>query len=156
MNVANVVGNLRRGMFGLCNRCWIWMSPTLGVSVSTQTTRNMVNMLTKSAAQRNKHLPPSMIIYDNFNMDFKVAQPTARKAGSHTSMTSAIFAPYAPGFTPSDLKFTKELYATSRFNKDILEHSLLIYTPCIRDILPPREPLVNSLDSLRKAFVWHF
>ena len=101
------------------------------VSVSTQTTCNMVNTLTKSAAQGKKHLPPSMIIYDNFDMDFKVAQPTSRKAGSHTSMTSATFAPYAPGFTPGDLKFTKELYATSRFNKDIPEHSPLIYTPCI-------------------------
>src|SRR6266481_3392865 len=85
----------------------------IGLSVSTQTTRNMVNALTKSTAQRNKHLPPSMIIYDNFDMDFKVAQPTMGKAGSHTSMTSATFAPYAQGFMPGDLKFMKELYSTS-------------------------------------------
>jgi hypothetical protein len=73
----------------------------IGVSVSTQTTQSMINSLTKSAAYRNKHLPPSMIIYDNFDMDFKVAQPTIGKAGSHTSMTSATFAPYAHGFVPS-------------------------------------------------------
>src|ERR1700676_684361 len=84
----------------------------IGVSVSTQTTRNMINSLTKSAAHRNKHSPSSMIIYDNFDMDFKVAQPTAGKAGSHTSMTSATFAPYAHGFVPGDLKLTKELHAT--------------------------------------------
>ena len=53
----------------------------IGVLVSTQTTRNMVNSLTKSAAHRNKHLPPSMIVYVNFDMDFKVAQPTTGKAG---------------------------------------------------------------------------
>ena len=53
----------------------------IGVSVSTQTTCNMVNSLTKSAAHRNKHLLPSMIVYDNFDMDFKVAQPTTGKAG---------------------------------------------------------------------------
>jgi len=32
----------------------------------------------------------------------------------------------------------------------------LIYTPCIQDILPPHEPLINGLDSLHKAFAWHF
>ena len=89
-------------------------------------------------------------------MDFKVAQPTAGKAGSHTSMTSATFAPDAHGFVPSDLKFTKELHETSWFSKDIPEHSPLIYAPGIQDILPPREPLVNGLDSLHKAFAWHF
>ena len=103
----------------------------LGVSVLTQTTRNMVYSLTKSASQRNKHLPASMIIYDNFDMDFKVAQPTMGKAGLHTSLKSATFAPYAHGFVPDDLKFMKELYATSRFNKVIPEHSPLIYTPRI-------------------------
>ena len=70
----------------------------IGVSVLRQPTHNMINSLTKSAAQRNKHLPPSMIIYDDFDMDFKVAQPTVGKAGLHTSMTSATFAPYAHGF----------------------------------------------------------
>ena len=29
MNVTNVVGSLRGGIFGLCNMCWIWMSPML-------------------------------------------------------------------------------------------------------------------------------
>jgi hypothetical protein len=58
----------------------------MGVSVSTQTTRNMVQSLTKSAAERNRHLPPSQFIYDNFDMDFKVAQPTIGSRGSHTSM----------------------------------------------------------------------
>ena len=128
----------------------------IGVSVSTQTTHNMINSLTKSAAHSNKYLPSSMIIYDNFNMDFKVAQPTMGKAGLHTSMTSATFALYAHGFVQGDLKFTKELHATSRFNKDIPKGSPLIYAPCIWDILPPHEPLINGLDSLHKAFVWHF
>ncbi|KAF8230226.1 hypothetical protein L208DRAFT_1201410, partial [Tricholoma matsutake] len=42
----------------------------MGVSASTQTTRNMVKSLTKSAIDRNKHLPCSMFIYNNFDMDF--------------------------------------------------------------------------------------
>ena len=71
-------------------------------------------------------------------------------------MTSVMFAPYAHGFVPCILKFTKELHATSRFNKDIPEHSPLIYAPHTRDILPPCEPLVNGLDSLHKVFAWHF
>jgi hypothetical protein len=91
----------------------------------------MINSLTKSAAHRNKHLLPSMIVYVNFDMDFKVAQPITGKAGSHTSMTSVTFAPYAHGFVLGDLKFTKELHTTSQFNKDIPEHSPLLYTPRI-------------------------
>jgi hypothetical protein len=43
--------------------------------------------LTKCAKARNKHLPCTMFIYNNFDM---VAQPTTRKTGSHTSMTSAV------------------------------------------------------------------
>ena len=78
----------------------------------------MVQSLTKSAAERNRHLPPSQFIYDNFDMDFKVAQPTAGSRGSHASMTSATFAPYAD-LRPGDLMFTKELHAKSRFNKDL-------------------------------------
>jgi len=103
----------------------------IGVSVSTQTTRNMISSLTKSATHRNKYLPSSMIIYDDFDMDFKVAQPVVGKAGSHTSMTSVTFVPYAHGFMPGDLKFTKELHATSQFNKDIPECRPLIYAPRI-------------------------
>ena len=61
-----------------------------------QTTCNMFDSLTKSAAHRNKHSPSSMIIYDNFNVDFKVAQPTTGKASSHTSMTSTTFALVLP------------------------------------------------------------
>jgi hypothetical protein len=38
-------------------------------------------------------------------MDFKVAQPIAGSRGSHTSMTSATFAPYAD-LQPGDLTFT--------------------------------------------------
>jgi hypothetical protein len=103
----------------------------MGVSASTQTTWNMVKSLTKSAIIRNKHLPHSMFIYDTFNMDFKVVQPTTGKIGSHTSMTSATFTLYAQGSTSEDLKFTRELHVTSRFNKDNAPGSPMVYTPCI-------------------------
>ena len=129
----------------------------MGVATSTQTTRNMVKSLTKSAITRNKHLPRSMFVYDNFDMDFKVAQPTSGKMGSHTSMTSATFAPYTQGTTSEDLKFTRELHATSRFNKDNPPGSPAVYTPQIRDIMPrPDVPAsVDGLDSLHRAFAWH-
>ncbi|KAF8218819.1 hypothetical protein L208DRAFT_1052994, partial [Tricholoma matsutake] len=42
----------------------------MGVSVSTQTTCNMVQLLTKSATEQNRHLPPSQLIYDNFDVHF--------------------------------------------------------------------------------------
>jgi len=71
----------------------------MGISALTQTTWNMVKSLTKSAIVRNKQLPQSMFIYENFNINLRVAQPTARKIGSHTSMTSATFTPYAQGST---------------------------------------------------------
>ena len=58
----------------------------MGASVLTQTTQNMVNSLTKSERIHNKNLPPSMFIY-NFDMDFKVTQPTAGRNGTHISMT---------------------------------------------------------------------
>ena len=87
-------------------------------------------------------------------MDFKVAQPTAGSRGSHASMTSATFAPYAD-LCPGDLTFTKELHAKSRFNKDLLPGNPLIYTPHIRDIIPKREPLIDGLHALSRAFAWH-
>ena len=108
----------------------------MGVSASTQTTWNMVKSLTKSAIVRNKHLPHSMFIYDNFDMDFKVVQPTAGNIGSHTSMMSATFAPYAQGSTPEDLKFTRQLHTTSWFNKDNLPGSPVVYTSCVCDVMP--------------------
>lgn len=126
----------------------------MGASVSTQTTRNMVQSLTKSATEQNQHLPPSQFIYDNFDVDFKVAQPTVGSRGSHASMTSATFAPYAD-LCPGDLTFTKELHAKSCFNKDLLPGSPLIYTPHIRDVIPKREPLVDGLHALLRAFAWH-
>jgi hypothetical protein len=85
----------------------------MGISASTQTTQNMVKSLIKSARARNKHLPHSMFTYNNFDMNFKVAQPTTRKTGSHTSMISATFAPYAQGSTSQDLKLTRKLHVTS-------------------------------------------
>ena len=112
----------------------------------------MVQSLTKSAAERNRHLPPSQFIYDNFDMDFKVAQPTAGSRGSHASMTSATFALYAD-LRPGDLTFTKELHAKSHFNKDLLPGNPLIYTPHIRDIIPRHE--LNDLHALSRAFAWH-
>lgn len=126
----------------------------MGISVSTQTTRNMVNSLTRSAKGRNKSLPPSMFIYDNFDMDFKVAQPTAGKSGTHASMTSATFAPYL-NIQPEDLRFTKELHETSPFNKDIPPGDPRIYKPRIRDVMPSRTPSSSGPDALVKCFAWH-
>jgi hypothetical protein len=103
----------------------------MGISALTQTTQNMVKSLTKSTIARNKYLPHSMFICDNFDMDIKVAQPTTGKTGSHTSMASATSALYAQGSTLQDLKFTRKLYVTSQFNKDNLPGCPAVYTPRI-------------------------
>ena len=87
-------------------------------------------------------------------MDFKVAQPMVGSRGSHTSMTSATFAPYAD-LHPGDLTFTKELHVKSCFNKDLLPGSPLIYTPQIHDIISKHELPVDGLDVLLRAFTWH-
>jgi len=108
----------------------------MGISALTQTTWNMVKSLTKSAIVRYKHLPHSMFIYDNFDMDFKVMQPTARKMGSHTSMTSATFTPYVQGSMSEDFKLTREIHTTSWFNKSKLPGSPTVYTPHIQDVMP--------------------
>lgn len=121
----------------------------MGVSVSGQTIRKMVNSLTKDVQRRNKTLPPSQIIYDNFNIDFKVAQPTAGHSQTQVSMTSAMFAHYAAGFDRRDLRFTKELHEPSRFNKDNLPNDPKIYTPHIHHILPSND---GNLD---KTLAWH-
>lgn len=126
----------------------------MGISVSTFTTGKMVNSLTVSARQRNKNLPPSMFIYDNFDLDFKVAQPTIGRSGTHVSMTSATFAPYSMSY-PNALQFTKELHATSAFNKDIPPGDPRVYTPRVRDILPSNAASQGGLDALSKAFAWH-
>ena len=55
----------------------------MGVSISMQTDRNMVNSLTKSTWLWNKNLPDLMFIYDNFDLDFKATQPTLGNIGTH-------------------------------------------------------------------------
>ncbi|KAL0952555.1 hypothetical protein HGRIS_006811 [Hohenbuehelia grisea] len=90
----------------------------MGVSVSTTTVHNMVTSLVKSAKLRLQTLPRSNIAYDNFDMDFKVAQPTPGNTGFHWSATSATFIPLRSA-EPEDVKFTKELHATSPYNKDL-------------------------------------
>jgi hypothetical protein len=87
-------------------------------------------------------------------MDFKVAQPMVGSRGSHTSMTSATFSPYAD-LHPGDLTFTKELHVKSHFNKDLLPDSPLIYTSHICDIIPKHELPVDGLNVLSRAFTWH-
>lgn len=123
----------------------------MGVSVSSQTNRNVVNSLTVHAKQWNKHLPPSQFIYDNFDVDLKVAQATAGKGGSHLSMTSATFAPYATIEGGFHLRYTKELYKTSHFNVHLSAGDPQIYTPLLRHVLPNH----NSGSGLRKVFAWH-
>ena len=153
------------------------MMAHMGVSVSLGTTRNMIKSLRKHANARLKKLPPSNMIYDNFDMDFRVAQPTAGHQGTHISVTAATFAPYV-NVTAEDLCFTKELHETSCFNKDLEPDDPKIYKPCAEDILPELEPVLDSddedecdddnidmpsrtppsdrLDPLRMAFAWHF
>ena len=87
-------------------------------------------------------------------MNFNVAQPMAGSRGSHASMTSATFAPYADLRT-GDLTFTKELHAKGCFNKDLLPGNPLIYTPHIHDIIPKHELLIDGLHALSRAFAWH-
>ncbi|KZP21372.1 hypothetical protein FIBSPDRAFT_711309, partial [Athelia psychrophila] len=48
----------------------------MGVSISTSTTQQMVKLLATNSRAQNKALPPSQFIYDNFDLDLKVAQPT--------------------------------------------------------------------------------
>ena len=72
-------------------------------------------------------------------------------------MTAATFAPYV-GTTLDDLRFTKELHETSRFNKDLQPNDPRIYKLTFRDVLPKVEPpslTSPRLDSLSKAFAWH-
>ena len=149
----------------------------MGVSVSLGTTQNMIKSLRKHANARLKQLPPSNMIYDNFDMDFHVAQPTVGHQGTHISVTAATFAPYV-NVAAEDLCFTKELYETSCFNKDLEPNDPKIYKPRAEDILPELEPVPDSddedefdnddvdmpsptspsdkLDPLRMAFAWHF
>ena len=82
------------------------------VSVSLGTVQNTVASLCRNANQQLKSLPPGNMIYDNFDMDFKVAQPVAGHQGTHISVTAATFAPYI-GTTLDDLCFMKELHETS-------------------------------------------
>ena len=109
---------------------------------------NMVNSLMRNAWDRNKTLPPTIFIYDNFDMDFKVAQPTVGKSGSHASMTSPTFAPYAVMDSSDNLWFPRDLYKTSHFNKDLVAGDPQIYTPCIWDILPWQLHAGEGLDPL--------
>jgi len=96
------------------------------------------------------------MIYDNFDMDFRVAQPHAGHQGTHVSVTAATFAPYV-AISPSDLRFMKELHETSRFNKDLQPHDAKIYKPTCSDILPPPEDSSkhSRLHSIKAAFAWH-
>jgi len=135
----------------------------MGISVSVGATWNMVKSLHKHANICLKTLPPGNMIYDIFDMDFKVAQPVAGHDSMHMSATSVTFAPY-PGTTLDDLQFTKELHETSIFNRDLRPTDPKIYKPTAFDLLPPLEPISDNgatgsestgLDALWKAFAWH-
>lgn len=133
------------------------MMAHMGVSVSLGTIRNTVKSLRKNANLRLKNLPPGNMIYDNFDMDFKVAQPVAGHQGTHMSVTAATFAPYI-GVNLEDLRFTEELHKTSRFNKDLQPNDPKIYKLTFRDVLPrvdSSSPAIRGLDSLSRAFAWH-
>ena len=84
-------------------------------------------------------------------MDFKVAQPIAGHQGTQISVTAATFTPYV-GITMEDLRFTKELYEMSQYNKNLKPTDLRIYKPMALDILPLGEA---QHDMLPKAFAWH-
>jgi hypothetical protein len=88
------------------------------------------------------------MIYDNFNMDFKVAQPIAGHQGTHICVTAATFTPYVD-MTMEDLHYTKELYETSQYNKNLEPTDPRIYKPMALDILPLGEA---QHDMLPKAF----
>ena len=88
-------------------------------------------------------------------MDFKVAQPTDGRSGSHASMTSEMFAPYVAMDSSDNLWFTQDLYKTSHFNINLVAGDPWIYTPCIQDILTWQLHTVEDLDPLSWAFVWH-
>ena len=128
----------------------------MGISVSLGSTRNTIKSLRKHANKQLKGLPPGNMIYDNFDMDFQVAQPCGGHQGTHVSGTAATFAPYI-GISPSDLHFTKELHETSRFNKDLPPNDAKIYKPTCDDILPPTEDSSqqSKLHSIQAAFAWH-
>ena len=128
----------------------------------------MVKSLCKHANAQLKTLPPCNMIYDNFGMDFKVAQPVAGHQGTHMSVTAATFTPYASA-TPDDLWFTKELHKTSIFNEDLHPNDPRIYKPTAFNLLPqcelastsedesmsPVDSDADPLDSLGKSFAWH-
>jgi hypothetical protein len=65
------------------------MMAHMGISASLGTVRNTVASLHRNANQRLKNLPPGNMIYNNFDMDFKVAQPVAGHQGTHISVTAA-------------------------------------------------------------------
>lgn len=90
----------------------------MGVSVSLGATRNMVSSLRKHAQSQLNHLPPGNMVYYNFNMDFKVAQPVAGHQGMHMVATTVFFVPYV-NTSLEDLWFVKELREKSIYNKDL-------------------------------------
>jgi hypothetical protein len=100
------------------------------------------------------------MIYDNFDMDFKVAQPVAGHQGLHMSATAATFAPYVD-IEPGDLKFTKELHSMSRFNKDLQPDDPKIHRPSPDELLPELEPVDGPtassavLDPIDQVFAWN-
>ena len=84
----------------------------MGVMVSLGTTRNMVKLLHKHVNLWLRTSPLENMVYDNFDMGFKVAQPITGHQRTHVSVTAATFAPYN-GANLQDLQFTKELHKTS-------------------------------------------
>jgi hypothetical protein len=127
----------------------------MGVTVSLATTRNMVKSLHKHANSQLRTLPLGNMVYNIFDMDFKVAQPVTSHQGTHVSVTAATFAPYI-GASLQDLRFTKELHEISRYNKDLHPTNQRIYKPTFLDVLPHETPQSGQgLNSLSKAFAWH-
>ena len=107
----------------------------MGVSTSLPTIHNMHDALEKQASRRLKTLPWTNSAFDNFDMDFKTAEPTMQHQGFHWSATSATFTELQLA-TNYDLQFVKYLHERSNYNKDklswrfsaLIKSSIVLFT----------------------------
>ncbi|KAK1233610.1 hypothetical protein PQX77_003230 [Marasmius sp. AFHP31] len=127
----------------------------MGVSVATQSVRNMLNSLSIAAKRRLLSLPKTLnSIHDNFDMDFNVAEPTVENRRDHWSATAATFVDYRNVDRERDTRFVQELHLTSQHNKSIPldRRSTVIRPPTFEDILPQRQVPGATI---KDAMAWH-
>jgi hypothetical protein len=126
----------------------------MGLSISLQTTRRAIQSLSDAAIERIKKVGQSLEAspgYDNINITFNVAEPTATSQSQFRNMTTATLVRLHK-VAPDDLRVAKLLWDTNPQNPK--NHSMKL-VPLDWSSLSPTTQGLSNAQRVRKTHWWH-